>query len=85
MATMIGNFNDGSARGKMQFGSAWWFLDQKDGWKKQLNALSNMGLLSLFYRHADGQPQFSVVSTARIFPPPVVQPARQRRAPRRTT
>ncbi len=48
MATMIGNFNDGSIRGKMQFGSAWWFLDQKDGMKKQINALSNMGLLSCF-------------------------------------
>lgn len=48
MATMAGNFNDGSARGKMQFGSAWWFLDQKDGMEKQLNALSNMGLLSCF-------------------------------------
>ncbi|MCB0533596.1 MAG: glucuronate isomerase [Saprospiraceae bacterium] len=48
MATMIGNFNDGSARGKMQFGSAWWFLDQKDGMEKQINALSNMGLLSCF-------------------------------------
>ena len=48
MATMIGNFNDGSTRGKMQFGSAWWFLDQKDGMEKQLNTLSNMGLLSCF-------------------------------------
>ncbi len=48
MATMIGNFNDGSVRGKMQFGSAWWFLDQKDGMEKQLNTLSNMGLLSCF-------------------------------------
>ena len=47
-ATMIGNFNDGSIKGKMQFGSAWWFLDQKDGMKKQINALSNMGLLSCF-------------------------------------
>ncbi len=46
MATMIGNFNDGSVAGKVQFGSAWWFLDQKDGMTKQLNALSNMGLLS---------------------------------------
>jgi len=43
---MIGNFNDGSIAGKVQFGSAWWFLDQKDGMTKQLNALSNMGLLS---------------------------------------
>ena len=48
MATMIGNFNDGSVAGKMQFGSAWWFLDQKDGMTKQINALSNMGLLSKF-------------------------------------
>ena len=48
MATMIGNFNDGSVRGKMQFGSSWWFLDQKDGMTKQMNALSNMGLLSCF-------------------------------------
>lgn len=48
MATMIGNFNDGSIPGKIQFGSAWWFLDQKDGMEKQLNALSNMGMLSHF-------------------------------------
>jgi glucuronate isomerase len=47
-ATMIGNFNDGSIQGKMQLGSAWWFLDQKDGMERQLNALSNMGLLSRF-------------------------------------
>jgi glucuronate isomerase len=48
MATMIGNFNDGSTPGKIQFGSGWWFLDQKDGMIRQLNALSNMGLLSRF-------------------------------------
>ena len=48
MATMIGNFNDGSVAGKVQWGSGWWFLDQKDGMTKQLNALSNMGLLSKF-------------------------------------
>ncbi|MFT4094804.1 MAG: glucuronate isomerase [Niabella sp.] len=48
MATMIGNFNDGSAPGKIQWGSGWWFLDQKDGMTKQINALSNMGLLSRF-------------------------------------
>lgn len=47
-ATMAGNFNDGSARGKVQYGSGWWFLDQKDGIIKQLNALSNMGMLSAF-------------------------------------
>lgn len=48
MATMIGNFNDGSVAAKVQFGSAWWFLDQKDGMVKQINALSNMGLISRF-------------------------------------
>jgi glucuronate isomerase len=47
-ATMIGNFQDGSIAGKMQYGSAWWFLDQKDGMEKQLGALSNMGLFSRF-------------------------------------
>lgn len=47
-ATMMGNFNDGSSAGKIQWGSAWWFLDQKDGMEKQLNTLSNMGLLSRF-------------------------------------
>jgi len=48
LATMIGNFNDGNSGHKVQFGSAWWFLDQKDGMVRQLNALSNMGLLSRF-------------------------------------
>ncbi len=48
MATMIGNFQDGSIPGKMQYGAAWWFLDQKDGIEAQLNTLSNMGLLSRF-------------------------------------
>ncbi|WP_339734855.1 glucuronate isomerase [uncultured Sunxiuqinia sp.] len=47
-ATMIGNFQDGSVPGKMQYGSGWWFLDQKDGMEKQMNALSNLGLLSRF-------------------------------------
>ncbi len=48
LATMIGNFNDGSSKGKIQFGSGWWYLDQKDGMEKQLNTLSNMGLVSCF-------------------------------------
>ncbi|HOX82926.1 MAG TPA: glucuronate isomerase [Chryseolinea sp.] len=48
IGSMIGNFNDGSIKGKIQFGSAWWFLDQKDGMEKQINALSNLGLLSCF-------------------------------------
>ena len=47
-ATMMGNFNDGTTPGKMQFGSGWWFLDQKDGMERQMNVLSNMGLLSRF-------------------------------------
>ncbi|HEV7763651.1 MAG TPA: glucuronate isomerase [Thermoanaerobaculia bacterium] len=47
-ATMIGNFQDGSVPGKMQYGSAWWFLDQKDGMEAQIRALSNMGLFSRF-------------------------------------
>ncbi len=48
MASMAGNFNDGESNAKVQYGSAWWFLDQKDGMIKQINALSNMGLLSKF-------------------------------------
>ena len=48
LATMIGNFNDGKIKGKVQFGSGWWFLDQKNGITKQINALSNMGLISTF-------------------------------------
>lgn len=46
--TMLGNFNNSDVAGKMQWGSAWWFLDQKDGMEKQLNTLSNLGLLSRF-------------------------------------
>lgn len=48
MAAMIGNFNDGSIKGKIQFGSGWWFMDQKEGMINQMNALSNIGLLSCF-------------------------------------
>jgi len=48
IATMVGNFQDGSAAGKMQYGPAWWFLDQKDGMENQMNTLSNTGLLSRF-------------------------------------
>ncbi|MCL4147553.1 UNVERIFIED_CONTAM: hypothetical protein GTU68_062504, partial [Idotea baltica] len=47
-ASMAGNFQDGHSPGKVQWGSAWWFLDQKDGMEKQINTLSNMGLLSRF-------------------------------------
>lgn len=47
-ATMMGNYNTSEVPGKMQWGSAWWFLDQKDGMEKQINTLSNLGLLSRF-------------------------------------
>ncbi|MBJ2176228.1 glucuronate isomerase [Aureibaculum sp. A20] len=47
-ATMMGNYSEGGVIGKMQWGSGWWFLDQKDGMEKQINTLSNMGLLSRF-------------------------------------
>jgi glucuronate isomerase len=47
-ATAAGSFNDGVTQGKIQYGSAWWFLDQKDGIERQLNTLSNTGLLSRF-------------------------------------
>lgn len=47
-ATMIGNFNDGTIPGKIQWGSGWWFLDQKEGMEWQINALSNLGLLRRF-------------------------------------
>ncbi len=48
LATIMGSFQDGSAPGKMQLGSGWWFLDQKDGMEKQMTAISNLGLLSRF-------------------------------------
>ncbi len=48
IATMIGNFQDGSVAGKIQFGSGWWFLDQKAGMEAQMNSLSALGLLSRF-------------------------------------
>ena len=48
LVTMLGNFQDGSVPGKMQFGSGWWFLDQKDGMERQIEALSQNGLLRRF-------------------------------------
>ncbi|MCP4755365.1 MAG: glucuronate isomerase, partial [Proteobacteria bacterium] len=48
LAAMIGNFQDGSVAGKMQLGPGWWFNDQKEGMERQMNALSNSGLLSQF-------------------------------------
>ena len=48
LATMASTFNDGTYPGKMQLGAGWWFLDQEDGMRKQMNALSSLGLLSRF-------------------------------------
>lgn len=48
LATLAGNFNEGGMKSKVQFGAAWWFLDQLDGMKKQMNTLSNIGLISTF-------------------------------------
>lgn len=48
LTAMAYTFNDGSVPGKMQFGSGWWFLDQEDGMRKQINVLSALGLLSRF-------------------------------------
>ncbi len=48
IATMMGNFQDGTVPAKLQWGSAWWFLDQRDGMERQLNTLSLLGLLSRF-------------------------------------
>jgi len=48
VATMLGNFQDGITPGKIQFGSGWWFLDQLDGMKRQIESLSQLGLLSQF-------------------------------------
>jgi glucuronate isomerase len=47
-ACLVGNFQDGVTAGKVQFGSGWWFLDQKEGMEMQMNALANVGLLSRF-------------------------------------
>jgi len=48
VATMVNNFNDGEIRGKMQFGSGWWFLDQKKGMEEQMNTLSQLGIIANF-------------------------------------
>ena len=48
MASMAGNFNDGSVPGKMQLGAGWWFLDQESGMRQQMDSLSQLGLLSRF-------------------------------------
>jgi len=77
-ATALGNYQDGKIAGKMQFGSGWWFLDQKEAIEWQVNALSNVGLLSRFI----GMLRFAlvhVVPAPRIFPPRDLQSHRPRR------
>lgn len=76
---MIGNFQDGRyGAGKIQFGSGWWFLDQKDGMEKQMNALSTLGLLSRFVGMLIRLAVVPFVPAPRVFPPHAVQPRRQR-------
>ncbi len=76
--TMVGNFQDGTVPGKMQFGSGWWFLDQKEAMEWQINALSNLGLLRPLRRHAHRFAQLPQLHAARIFPPHSLQYARFR-------
>jgi glucuronate isomerase len=65
IATMLGNFQDGTVAGKIQFGSGWWFLDQKDGMEKQMNALSvQTGLMPIAMNRA--RSTILVTSTPRI-------------------
>ena len=71
--TMIGNFQDGSIPGKIQFGSGWWFLDQKEGMEWQMNALSNLGLLSRFVGMLTDSRSFLCLSAPRVFPPHSLQ------------
>ena len=73
LITMAGNFNEGPTVGKVQYGAAWWFLDQEDGMTKQLNALSSLGLLGRFVGMLSRFAQLPLLSAARIFPPYPVQ------------
>ena len=75
VATMIGNFQDGRTPGKMQYGSGWWFLDQKDGMERQLESLSNQGLLSRFVGMTHRQPLVPLLHPSRVFPPHPLQSA----------
>ena len=83
-ATMIGNFQDGMTAGKIQFGSGWWFLDQKEAMEWQMNALSNCGLLSRFVGMLTDSRSLHVLSAPRIFPARAVQSVRPRHGERRT-
>ena len=76
MATMIGNFQDGVTAGKIQFGSGWWFLDQKEAMQWQMNALSNCGLISRFLGMLTDSRILHELPAPRIFPARVVRHVR---------
>ncbi len=81
-ATLIGCFQDGERPGKIQYGSAWWFLDQKQGITAQLEALSNVGLLSRFIGMVTDSRSFHVLPSPRILPARPVRPRRAGRSAR---
>ena len=76
IATMIGNFQDGIIAGKIQFGSGWWFLDQKEAMEWQMNALSNCGLLSRFVGMLTDSRSFMSYPRHEYFRRVLVQPDR---------
>jgi len=74
IGTMLGNFQDGLCPRKIQFGAAWWFLDQKDGMERQRQRFVGARLAFALRRHADRFAQLPVVLAARLLPPPAVHP-----------
>ena len=85
IATMIGNFQDGITAGKIQFGSGWWFLDQKEAMQWQMNALSNCGLISRFLGMLTDSRSFMSYTAPRIFPARLVRYVRAGHGERRAT
>jgi Glucuronate isomerase len=69
ITTMIGNFQDGSVAGKIQFGSGWWFLDQEIGMTAQMNSLSVLGSVEPLCGHVDRLAQLPLLSSSRVLPP----------------
>ncbi|STQ09081.1 glucuronate isomerase [Enterobacter cloacae] len=69
LGTMIGNFQGEGMPGKMQFGSGWWFNDQKDGMERQMTQTGAVGSVKPLCRDADRQPQFPLLHPPRILPP----------------
>ena len=82
VASMIGNFQDGTVRGKMQFGTAWWFNDQIDGMRSQMAALSNSGVISAFVGMVTDSRSFLSYPRHDYFPPAGVRSVRGRRGTR---